>query len=91
MYMPPNSVNRETLTKFESYINSLIIEPQSYIVCGDFNISFLKNNQKRETLKEIMKRCCMKLIDENLITRETECSKSTLDIFFLQFYSGVKS
>ena len=83
MYMPPNSVNTETLSKIESYIDSLIIEPQSYnIVCGDFNINFLKNNQKRETLKEIMKGCCMKTIDENSITRETTCSKSNLDIFF---------
>ena len=91
MYMPPYSVNTETLSKIESYIDSLIIEPQSYnIVCGDFNINFLKNNQKRETLKEIMKGCCMKIIDENSITRETACSKSNLDIFFLQFYSGVK-
>ena len=92
MYMPPNSVNTETFTKIESYIDSLIIEPQSYnIVCGDFNINFLKNNQKRETLKEIMKGCCMKIIDENSITRETECSKSKLDVFFSQFYSRVKS
>ena len=92
IYMPPNSVNTETLTKIESYIDSLIIELQSYnIVCGDFNINFLKNNQKRETLKEIMKECCMKIIDENSITRETECSKSKLDVFFLQFYSRVKS
>ena len=82
MYMPPISVNRETLTKIESYIDSLIIEPQSYkSVCGDFNINFLKNNQKRETLKEILKGCCMKLIDKKLITPETECSKSNLDIF----------
>ena len=92
MYMPPNSVNTETLSKIESYIDRLIIEPQSYnIVCGDFNINFLKNNQKRETLKEIIKGCCMKIIDENSITRETACSKSNLDIFFLQFYSRVKS
>ena len=86
MYMPPNSVNMETLSKIESYIDSLIIEPQSYnIVCCDFNINFLKNNQKRETLKEIMKGCCMEIIDENSITRETACSKSNLDIFFCNF------
>ena len=83
MYMAPNSVNTETLTIIESFIDSLIIEPQSFnIVCGDFNINFLKNNQKREALKEIMKGCCTKIIDENSITRETECSKSNLDIFF---------
>ena len=70
MYMPRNSVNTETLSKIESYIDSLIIEPQFYnIVCGDFNLNFLKNNQKRETLNEIMKGCCMKIIDENSITR----------------------
>ena len=64
--MPPNSVNTKTLTKIESYIDSLIIEPQSYnIVCGDFNINFLKNNQKPQTLKEITKGGCMKMIDEN--------------------------
>ena len=91
MYVPPNSANTETLTKIESYIDSLIIEPKSYnIVCGDFNINFLKNNQKRETLKEIMKGCCMKIIDENSITRETECSKSNLDIFFCNFTGELK-
>ena len=91
MYMPPYSVNTETLTKIESYIDSLIIEPQSYnIVCGDFNINSLKNNQKRETLKEIMKGGCMKEIDESSITRETECSKSNLDIFFWNFTAELK-
>ena len=56
MCMPPNSVNTETLTKIESYFDRLVIEPQSYnIVSGDFNINFLKNNQKRETLKVNMK------------------------------------
>ena len=64
MYMPPNSVNTETLTKIESYIDSLIIEPQSYnIVCGYFNINFLKNNQNQEALKEIMNGGFMKIID----------------------------
>ena len=89
--MPPNSVNTETLTKTESYTDSLIIEPQSYnIVCGDFNINFLKNNQKRETLKGFMKGGCMKVIDENSITRETECSKSNLDIFFCNVTAELK-
>ena len=91
MYMPSNSVNTETLSKIESYIDSLIIEPQSYnIVCGDFNINFLKNNQKRETLNEIMKGC-MKIIDENSITRETACSKSNLDIFSCNFIAELKA
>ena len=32
-----------------------------------------------------MKGCCMKIIDENSITRETECSKLNLDIFSCNF------
>ena len=32
----------------------------------------------------------MKIVDKNLITRETEGSTSNLDICFLQFYSRVK-
>ena len=41
MYIPSNSVNTETLTKIESYIDSLLIEPLSFnMVCGDFNIIF---------------------------------------------------
>ena len=91
MYLPPNSVNAEALSKIESYFDSLMIEPQSYnIVCGDFDINFLKNNQKRETLKEIMKGCCMIIIDENSNTQETACSKSNLDIFFCIFTAELK-
>ena len=79
MYMPPNSVNTETLTKIESYIDSLKKEPQSYnIVCGDFNQFFEEQSETRD-VEEIMKGG-MKIIDENSITRETECSKS--DILF---------
>ena len=89
--MPPNSVNKEILTKIENYIDSLLKEPQSFnIVCGDFNISFLKKNQRRKTLKEIMTGCFLEKIDENSITRGTKCSKSNLDVFF-QFYSKDKS
>ena len=74
MYMPPNTVNTETHTKTESYVDSFLKELQSSfnIVIVDFKIDFLENNQKRATLKEIMKSSCMKKIDKNLITRETE-------------------
>ena len=49
MYMPPKGVNAETLQKVERYIDSLLKKLQSYnIVCGDFNINFLKNNKTRE-------------------------------------------
>ena len=37
-----------------------------------------------------MKGCCMKIIDEYSIMRETKCSKSNLDIFFCNFTAELK-
>ena len=48
MYIPPNSVNAEFLSKFQCYIDSRLIGPQSYnIVYCDFNINFSKKRKER--------------------------------------------
>ena len=57
--------------------------------CGDFNVNFLSERNKQSYLRELTQTFDLKLVTENLITRETKNSSSSIDLFFTNFESDV--
>ena len=83
IYLPPNSVKTETLDTLESYCDSLNFLPaETHIICGDFNVNFLKHSSKQKRINEIMTGCGLKLGNSYCPTRQTSTSGSCIDLFF---------
>ena len=92
VYIPPNATTIATFDVLSTYLEQHISDPQSlHVLCGDFNVSFLSKGNKKSYLREMTQTFDLKLVSENLITRETKNSSSYIDLFFTNFESEVTS
>ena len=82
VYIPPNATRIATFDVLSTYLEQQISNPQSlHVLCGDFNVNFLSKGNKQSYLtylRELTQTCDLKLVSENLITRETKHSSSIL-------------
>ena len=55
IYMPPNCTNEANFVTVERYLDSLMVDPETkHVLCGDFNVNFLVNSKKAESLKSFL-------------------------------------
>ena len=92
VYIPPNATTIATFDVLSTYLEQHISDPQSlHELCGDFNVNSLSKGNKQSYLRELTQTFDLKLVSENLITRETKNSSSYIDLFFTNFESEVTS
>ena len=92
VYIPPNATTIATFDVLSTYLEQHISDPQSlHVLCSDFNVNFLSKGNKQSYLRELTQTFDLKLVSENLITRETKNSSSYIDLFFTSFESEVTS
>ena len=90
VYIPPKATTIATFDVLSTYLEQQISDPQSlHVLCGDFNVNFLSKGNKQSYLRELTQTFDLKLVSENLITRETTNSSSYIDLFFTNFESEV--
>ena len=86
VYIPPNCVKEPTLLRLQEYLDKIVLGPtDKHIVCGDFNINFLKNTKNSKKLTELLQGNSLYLRNNKTATRETPNSKSLIDCFFSNF------
>ena len=89
-YIPPNATTIATFDVLSTYLEQQINNPQSlHVLCGDFKVNFLSKGNKQSYLRALTQTFNLKLVSENLITRETRYSSSYIDLFFTNFESEV--
>ena len=92
VYIPPNATTIATFDVLSTYLEQQISNPQSlHVLCGDFNVNFLSKGNKQSYLaylRELTQTCDLKLVSENLITRN-KTFKFYIDLFFTNFESEV--
>ena len=90
VYIPPNATTIVTFDVLSTYLEQQISDPQSlHVLCGDFNVNFLSKGSKQSYLRDRTQKFDLKLVSENLITRETKNSSSYIDLFITIFESEV--
>ena len=90
VYIPPNATTIATFDVLSTYLEQQISDPQSlHVLCGDINVNFLSKGNKQSYLRELTQTFDLKLVSENLITRETKNSNSYIDLFLTNFESEV--
>ena len=73
VYIPPNANTIATFDVLSTYLEKNFSDPKSlHVLCGDFNVNFLSKGNKQSYLRELTQTFDLKLVSENLITRETK-------------------
>ena len=86
VYIPPNATTIATFDVLSTYLEQKISDPQSlHVLCGDFNVNFLSKGNKQSYLRELTQTFEIKMVSENLITRETKNSSSYIDLLLTNF------
>ena len=90
VYVPPNATTIATFDVFSTYLELYASDSQSlHVLCGDYNVNFLSKGNKQSYSKELNQTFDLKLVSENLITRETKNSSSYVELFFKDIESDV--
>ena len=90
VYIPLNATTIATFDVLSTYLEQQISDPQSlHVLCGDFKVNFLSKRNKQSYLRELTQTFDLKLVSENLITRETKNSSFYIDLFLTNFESEV--
>ena len=90
VYIPTNSPTSATLKVSGSFLEQQVNEP--YILnklCGYFIVNFLSKGKKQACLSQLTKTFDLKLVNENLITRETK-SQLLIKTCFLRFIHRIE-
>ena len=90
VYKQPNATTIATFDVLSTYLEQQISYPQNlHVLCGDFNVNFLYKGNKQSSLRELTQKFDLKLVNENLVGRETKNSSSYIDLFFKDFETEV--
>ena len=90
VYIAPNATTIAAFDVLSTYLEQQISDLQSlHALCGDFNVNFISKGNKQPYSRELTQTFDVKLVSENLITRETKNSSFYIDLFFANFESEV--
>jgi exonuclease III len=82
IYRAPNGSFREFLSKLELVIQKLSMKGRWLILCGDWNLNFLRENVKLNELKSLLQ--VYNLVNTvDLPTRITKNTKSLIDVIII--------
>ena len=88
VYKSPNYPIDEFLNQLSDHIMNIKTNSnKKHIVCGDFNVNLLIENNSTKKLLELMSFFNLNLQSNRLITRETGQSRTAIDHFFANFNS----
>ena len=86
IYVPPSCVRDHTFEKLQNYLTQLVIKPDSkHLLCGDFNINFLKSTNKKVQLEDLLNSFGLIFSSNKIPTRENQKSGTVIDAFFSNF------
>ena len=73
MFIPPNATTIANFDVLSTYLEQYVSHPQSlHVLCGDFNVASLSKGNKQSYIRELTQTFDLKLVSEELITRETK-------------------
>ena len=91
VYIPPNCTNEATFSTLGSYLDEIVLKPNTkHIFCGDLNINFFHKGKKYDQLISTLSAIGLSFVSPQDATRETNYSKTLLDVFFTNFKSSQK-
>ena len=91
VYIPPNCTNEATFSTLGSYLDEIVLKPNTkHIHCGDLNINFFHKGKKYDQLISTLSAIGLSFVSSQDATRETNYSKTLLDVFFTNFKSSQK-
>ena len=91
IYMPPNCTNEANFLTVERYLDSLMVDPETkHVLCGDFNVNFLINSKKAESLKSLLAGNGLSLSSNNEQTRVSNGRGTLIDATFSNFFIETK-
>ena len=89
--MPPNCTNEANFWTVERYLDSLMIDPETkHVLCGDFNVNFLKNSKNAESSKNFLAGNGLRISNNNEPTRVSNCRGTLIDPTFSNFLIETK-
>ena len=85
-YIPPNCTNEATFSTLGSYLDGIVLKPNTkHILCGDLNFNFFHKGKKHDKLISTLSAIGLSFVSSQDATRETNYSKTLLDVFFYEF------
>ena len=91
IYMPPNCTNEANFLTVERYLDSLMVDPETkHVLCGDFNVNFLVNSKKAESLKSLLAGNGLSISSNNDPTRVSNGRGRLIDAIFSNFFIETK-
>ena len=91
IYMPPNCTNEANFLTVERYLDSLMVDPETkHVLCGDFNVNFLVNSKKAESLKSLLAGIGLSISSNNDPTRVSNGRGTLIDAIFSNFFIETK-
>ena len=83
VYIPPNCTKEATFSTLGSYLDEIVLKPNTkHILCGDLNINFFHRGKKYDQLISTHSAIGLSFVSSQDSTRETNYSKTLLDVFF---------
>ena len=83
VYIPRSAVKTQTLLILQKVLDDIKVAPSTHhLLCGDFNINVLRKSKRLSELKSILNGNDLFLQNGNQASRETQTSKTCLDLFF---------
>ena len=84
--MPPNCTNEANFLTVERYLDSLMVDPETkHLPCGDFNVNFLINCKKAQSLKNLLTGNGLRMSNNNEPTRVSNGRVTLIDAIFSKF------
>ena len=89
--MPQNCTNEANFLTVERYLDSLMVDAETkHFLCGDFNVNFLTNSKKAESLKSLLARNGLSILDNNDPTRVLNGRGTLIDAKFSNSFTELK-
>ena len=89
--MPPNCTNEANFLAVERHFDSLMVDPETkHVLCGDFNVNFLINSKKAESLKSLLAGNGLSISSNNDPTRVSNGRGTLIDAIFYNFFIETK-
>ena len=89
--MPPNCTNEANFLTVERYLDSLMVDPETkHVLCGDFNVNFLINSKKAESLKSRLAGNGLSISSNNDPTMVSNGRGTLIDATFSDFFIETK-
>ena len=85
VYIPPSAVKTQTLLILQKFSNEIIVAPCTHhFICGDYHNTVLRKSKRLSELISILNGNYLFLQNGNQATRETQSSKTCIDLFFFR-------